>query len=880
MSVEGYSEWFERAVGALPYPYQRKLGEGAASGHWPELLEVPTGMGKTAAVLVAWLWGRVHAPAHTPRRLVYCLPMRTLVEQTHEVANRIVERLRPWLHSKGHAVPTVHRLMGGDLDESWERHPELPAILVGTQDMLLSRALNRGYAMRRSKWPVHFGLLNSDAFWVFDETQLMGVGVPTSAQLHAFRRLLGVLGPSRSLWMSATLDASSLDTVDMRAWLAASHGRQQREAPRLQRMGLSAQDEALPQVRARLHATKRIEPAASKLASRNAGATKAYLDSLCNEVLARRASGLTLVILNTVERAQSLYEALRKASKGDVTLGLVHSRFRRCDREAQQRLLHATGDRIVVATQALEAGVDVSARVLFTELAPWASLVQRMGRCNRSGEFHDASVFWMDLCDEVAPPYAPEQLVAARDALGRLGSDAAPARLSEVSVPLERPVFHVLRRRDLLALFDTTPDLCGDDVDVSPFVRDAEERDVFVFFRDFEGDRPPSDWPAVEEAELVRVSVPRFQAFLKKLHKRLDKGGGLWPLWVVDPASGPREQPWQPLRTPSALHPGLRVLVHPSAGGYDERMGWTGEPKHQPRMVEPAVRTLASPLDEHHEADVRSAAGRWVPLSEHGRDVRERARSILDALGSLGMASWLASAVERAALWHDVGKAHPAFQAKLCFEPPEGSAPPPDPNVPWAKAPHRRMRLGCHQLRRAAEDARFGEAANRPFFRHELASALGWMARASSGSVPVPAEAPATACFVDLVAYLVAAHHGKVRLSLRSMPGEYVPPAREEGGDVPLFARGVWDGDELQLPSGLEEDAEEGSVVRLDLSPMRVGEGSWTERVLGLLDALGPFRLAFLEALVRIADWRASSAYGEAPPIGGAEDRAPLAAAE
>jgi hypothetical protein len=54
--------------------------------------------------------------------------------------------------------------------------------------MLLSRALNRGYGMSRYRWPMHFGLLNNDCLWVFDEIQLMGSGLATPAQLEAFRK--------------------------------------------------------------------------------------------------------------------------------------------------------------------------------------------------------------------------------------------------------------------------------------------------------------------------------------------------------------------------------------------------------------------------------------------------------------------------------------------------------------------------------------------------------------------------------------------------------------------------------------------------------------------------------------------------------------------
>ena len=46
------------------------------------------------------------------------------------------------------------------------------------------------------------------------------------------------------------------------------------------------------------------------------------------------------------------------------------------------------------------------------------------------------------------------------------------------------------------------------------------------------------------------------------------------------------------------------------------------------------------------------------------------------------------------------------------------------------------------------------------------------------------------------------------------------------------------------------------------LAIMELGEGeqsaSWTSRTLGVLERHGPFRLAWLESLVRHAEWRAS----------------------
>ena len=104
--------------------------------------------------------------------------------------------------------------MGGEDADEWDLDPEKPAILIGTQDMLLSRALNRGYGMGRFRWPMHFGLLNNDCLWVLDEIQLMGTGLATSTQLQAFRESIGTFGTVKTVWMSATMLPGWLASVD------------------------------------------------------------------------------------------------------------------------------------------------------------------------------------------------------------------------------------------------------------------------------------------------------------------------------------------------------------------------------------------------------------------------------------------------------------------------------------------------------------------------------------------------------------------------------------------------------------------------------------------------------------------------------------------
>jgi CRISPR/Cas system-associated endonuclease/helicase Cas3 len=80
-----YKNFFRTAIsdsnsgkGHDPYPFQTRLATGEKL---PELIDIPTGLGKTDAVVLAWLWRRRFAGPDerraTPRRLVYCLPMRT-----------------------------------------------------------------------------------------------------------------------------------------------------------------------------------------------------------------------------------------------------------------------------------------------------------------------------------------------------------------------------------------------------------------------------------------------------------------------------------------------------------------------------------------------------------------------------------------------------------------------------------------------------------------------------------------------------------------------------------------------------------------------------------------------------------------------------------
>ena len=102
--------------------------------------------------------------------------------------NRVATRFDALEATKPAIDVGLYHLMGGAIEDEWVRQPDKPWVLVGTQDQLLSRVLNRGYAMSRFEWPVHFGLLNNDCRWIIDEVQLTGPGLWTKSQLDWMRR--------------------------------------------------------------------------------------------------------------------------------------------------------------------------------------------------------------------------------------------------------------------------------------------------------------------------------------------------------------------------------------------------------------------------------------------------------------------------------------------------------------------------------------------------------------------------------------------------------------------------------------------------------------------------------------------------------------------
>ena len=538
---------------------------------------------------------------------------------------------------------------------------------------------------------------------------------------------------------------------------------------------------------------------------------------------------LTLAIFNTVDRAQDVYKSLKTSRqiKLDAETMLIHSRFRGGDRARKREWLGEGVDksgagRVIVATQAVEAGVDISARTLITELAPWPSLVQRFGRCNRAGEYEQGDIFWVDMGErkQDTAPYEIEDVEDARKMMkGLEGKSAGPSDIEKLGDVMDE-VEHltVIRRRDVEGLFDTTPDLSGSYLDVSQYVRGGEERDVSALWRDMPKGEPGDDEPKPRHDEIVSVSLGAkgIRDYLRDSERRA------WRWDFLD-------DKWVEVRS-NDIHPGMTLMLDAKRGGYSSEIGWD-------ISVKDAVDVIGDSRGESEDGqglDPNSTSqGKWVTLSCHSRHVEREVEKVLDSASGWLNDPRIREAVRVAALHHDVGKAHCAFQKMLRDSLPEGEAVP-DQNKHMAKSP--------------------GNGRNeRRHFRHELASALAVLEHAEG----------LEGRYRDLAAYLAASHHGKIRLGIRSLPGRR-ERNRDSNPDAGyLLGYKTAESETETLPSvDLGEGLSIGETA-LDMSIAQVGlddEGgrSWLERSLGLLEWLGPFRLAYLEAIVRAADMRAS----------------------
>ncbi len=949
-AVPDFPAFFEALWGHPPFPWQRRLAERVERKGWPSLLDIPTGLGKTAAIDMA-VWHLAREAATRPRRaavrIVYVVDRRLVVDQAAERAGAIARRLEEATDGPLAAVAAALRALAGDgpplavvrlrgglpLEPDWVRTSHQPTVVLSTVDQAGSRLLFRGYGVSNRMWPVHAGLLGSDVLWLLDEAHLSRPFVQT---LEAVERLRGALAeedlglPFGVVQLSATAPG-------------AAGGR----------FGLEAEDLANAEIRRRIGASKparleQVEGGGEALVAAAVGEARRMLED------GRRRVG---VVVNRVGRARAVFEELRRtlSAKADVLLAI--GRIRPLDREALARELEArlrpadaahgppAEERpvVVVGTQTLEVGADFDLDALITEIAPLDALRQRFGRLDRRGRLGTASAVilarkegvrknaedpvygnaaaatWRWLCGKAEKRRRVRIVDFGVAALEELLEGVAGEELAELLAPRsDAPLLLPAHVRALAAT--SPPPAAAPEVALYLHGPGAGPADVRIVWRANLAEKDLNDPqrareiaaalpPASPEALEVPVWVAR--AWLaERTADFADVEGGRGVEDREPEGPGRRALRWRGpddestgVISPREIRPGDTLVVPARYGGCD-RFGWNprscepvedlAEPAFALARGRPAVRlhpalarTWGDPEDDPRtevelwsvvraeleelgdagadelvanllarddlpaglrarleeiaplrarllrpygaelargcvlvarrrarrseeavsESDVTSlSAPGPAPLADHLERVRRKA---VDFAERIGLAEPVRAALERAAHWHDLGKAEPRFQAFLrggdrIAALVEGDL--------LAKS-DRRL-----DVRQAAELAGLPGG-----IRHEV-----WSVVAAQRLLEGEADG-----LHDLVLWLVGTHHGHGR--------PFFPPV--EDGQAADFAVAL---------VGLHVEGVPGDpgLHRLD--------SFWFELAERLRVRFGPWQLASLEALVRLADHRVS----------------------
>jgi len=387
------SEFFRESYCALTghpgsFPWQENLFLRFCQCDIPKDLNLPTGCGKTSA-MVAWLlalaWQAQAGPegVSLPRRLVWVVNRRVVVDQATSEAGKLKQRLkeegrreldpvraalRKLSATNADDLIAVSTLRGQFADNAeWRDDPARPAVVVGTVDMIGSRLLFAGYGRGFKSRPLHAGFIGQDALLIHDEAHLepafqdLVLAVESEQQrCHDFRRL-------RVMALTATSRSANDNEVT-----------------------LTAADRKHEEIKNRIGAKKWVtfHPIDDE---------KQIASEVCNRALEFKDSGQAILIfLRRVEDVQAVASRLRRENLGVEQLtgtlrGYERDELARTDAIFARFMPDMTvtpkdGTVYLVCTSAGEVGVNMSADHLACDLTPFDSMAQRLGRVNRFGK--------------------------------------------------------------------------------------------------------------------------------------------------------------------------------------------------------------------------------------------------------------------------------------------------------------------------------------------------------------------------------------------------------------------------------------------------------------------------------------------------------------
>lgn len=387
-------------IDALRQDISRHCLEAAHRDKGVYTLTVPTGGGKTLASLRFALH---HAAKHQLDRVIYVIPLTSIIDQNAEVVRRILEPEGTVagsvvLEHHSNLTPEEQSWRGKILSENWDA-----PVVYTTMVQLLETLFGAGTRGARRMHQL------ANAVLIFDEIQSLPINC-----VHLFNNTINFLADfCKTTIVLCTATQPLLDRVE------ASKGA----------IRIPVGNELMPNVRKLFDNLKRVEVINRR---KPGGWTQEEVAALAFEQVEK--VGSCLVIVNTKKAAQAVYRLCRTHPYAAI----IHLSTNMCPAHRKARLdeirlrLDAKSPlpTLCISTQLIEAGVDVDFGSVIRYSAGLDSIAQAAGRCNRNGRAEQGRVYVVNPCAE------DENLERLPDI--RIGRDKAEGILNDYDAAPEK----------------------------------------------------------------------------------------------------------------------------------------------------------------------------------------------------------------------------------------------------------------------------------------------------------------------------------------------------------------------------------------------------------------------------------------------------------
>jgi len=150
------------------------------------------------------------------------------------------------------------------------------------------------------------------------------------------------------------------------------------------------------------------------------------LVDIANKKLSEDKNKSYMFVFNTIQSSVDFYKKLKRSYDGNIIY--LSGNIVPKDREDRIKIIkNASGRKVVISTQLIEAGVDIDLDVVFRDFAPFDSLIQTAGRCNRNNRNIKGEVYTFTLvnkknnhkyCNYI---YKPLSLQTTQDLIQNIG---------------------------------------------------------------------------------------------------------------------------------------------------------------------------------------------------------------------------------------------------------------------------------------------------------------------------------------------------------------------------------------------------------------------------------------------------------------------------